>query len=85
VELLAVRSGYRLVVEDLLLADAMTAVARGQLAYDELAGWFKARLQPVDGPNHKANKRGGGLSPWRAPPPQGDRSVGSLKATAPVA
>ena len=55
VELLAVRSGYQLAVEDLLLADAMTAVARGQLGYEELAAWFKARLEPVPTPEPHAS------------------------------
>ena len=40
VELLAVRSGYRLAVEDLDVADAVTDAARGQLGYDALATWF---------------------------------------------
>lgn len=47
VELLAVRSGYRLAVEDLVVADAVTAVARGELGYDALATWFEERLEPV--------------------------------------
>ena len=47
VELLAVRSGYRLVVDDLALADVVTAVARGDVGYDQLAVWFKERLKPV--------------------------------------
>ncbi len=46
VELLAVRCGYRLAVEDLVVADIVTAVARGELGYDELAAWFEARLEP---------------------------------------
>ena len=49
VELLAVSSGYRLAVEDLVLADVVTAVARGDLDYEELATWFKGRLEPVAG------------------------------------
>lgn len=48
VELLAVRSGYRLSVEDLVVADIVTAVARGELGYEELAAWFEARLEPSD-------------------------------------
>ena len=47
VELLAVRSGYRLAVEDLVVADAVTDVARGELGYDALATWFEERLEPV--------------------------------------
>jgi len=46
VELLGVRSGYRLSVEDLVVADIVTAVARGELGYEELAEWFEARLEP---------------------------------------
>ncbi|MDE2796700.1 MAG: Fic family protein, partial [Gemmatimonadota bacterium] len=46
-ELLAVRSGFRLAVEDLVVADAVTAVARGELGYDGLATWFEERLEPV--------------------------------------
>ena len=45
VELLALRSGYRLVVDDLALADAMTAAARGETEYEELVTWFQARLE----------------------------------------
>ncbi len=45
VELLAVRSGYRLAVQDLVVADIVTAVARGELGYEELAGWFRERLE----------------------------------------
>lgn len=47
VELLAVRSGYRLAVDDLALADVVPAVARGDFGYDQLAAWFKYRLIPV--------------------------------------
>ena len=45
-ELLAVRSGYRLAEEDLVLADTVTAVACGDCGYEELALWFEARLEP---------------------------------------
>ncbi|MDE2901985.1 MAG: type II toxin-antitoxin system death-on-curing family toxin [Chloroflexota bacterium] len=48
VELLAVRSGYRLAMDDLALADVVTAVARGEFGYDQLAAWFKERLKPVE-------------------------------------
>ena len=57
VELLAVRSGYRLAVEDLVLADVMIAVARGELDYEELATWFKGRLEPVTGAEPDASAR----------------------------
>ena len=43
-ELLAVRTGFRLVVEDLVVADTVTAVARGELGYDGLATWFEERF-----------------------------------------
>ena len=46
-EILAVRSGYRLAVEDLLLADMVTAVARGEVGYEALARWFAERLEAV--------------------------------------
>jgi len=48
VELLAVRSGYRLAVDDVTLADVVTAVARGDFGYEQLAAWFKERLKPVE-------------------------------------
>ena len=51
VEVLAVRSGYRLAVEDLVLADFVTAVARGDLDYEELATWFEGRLESVPEPH----------------------------------
>ena len=51
VEVLAGRSGYRLVVEDPLLADVVTDVARGDLDYEELATWFKGRLESVAEPH----------------------------------
>ena len=44
VELLAVRSGYQLVEEDLVLADVITDVARGAMDYPDLVTWFEARL-----------------------------------------
>ena len=44
VELLAVRSGYNLVEDDLILADVITSVATGEMRYEELAEWFKNRL-----------------------------------------
>ncbi|MDE2869193.1 MAG: type II toxin-antitoxin system death-on-curing family toxin [Chloroflexota bacterium] len=47
VELLVVRSGYRLAVDDLALVDVVTAVARGDVGYEQLAAWFKKRLKPV--------------------------------------
>ena len=46
-EVLAVSSGYRLTVEDLLLTDIVTDVARGELGYEELATWIKDRLEPM--------------------------------------
>ena len=46
-EVLAAESGYRLTADDVVLADIVTDVARGELAYDALATWFEARLEPV--------------------------------------
>ena len=57
VEVLAVRSGYRLAVDDLVLADVVTAVARGDSDYEELATWFKGRLEPVAGTEPHASAR----------------------------
>ena len=47
VELLAQRSGYRLRVDDLILSDVITDVARGEMNYSELATWFTGRLERV--------------------------------------
>ena len=47
VELLAVRSGYWLAVEDLVLADTVTVVARGEFGYEELAVEFEESMEPV--------------------------------------
>ena len=58
VELLAVRSGYRLAVDDLVVADAVTDVARGELGYDALATWFEKRLEPVASAEPGAYARG---------------------------
>ena len=44
VELLAVRSGYEFVEDDMVIADTITSVAQGETGYDELADWFKQRL-----------------------------------------
>ena len=44
VELLAQRSGYEFVEDDEVVADTITSVARGETGYEELAGWFRARL-----------------------------------------
>ena len=44
VELLAVRSDYSLVEDDLILADVITSVATGEMSYEELVEWFKKRL-----------------------------------------
>ena len=46
-ELLAVRNGYQLAVEDLVLADTVTSVACGEVGYEELAAWSEERLEPV--------------------------------------
>ncbi len=47
VELLAVRSGYEFVEDDMVIADTITSVAQGETCYDELADWFKQRLVRV--------------------------------------
>ena len=44
VELLAQRSGYEFVEDDEVVADTITSVAQGETGYEELAGWFRARL-----------------------------------------
>ena len=44
VELLAQRSGYEFVEDDEVVADTITSVARGETGYEELTGWFRARL-----------------------------------------
>lgn len=49
VELLVQRSGYELVEEDLVIADTITSVARGEVDDEELAEWFRVRLaRPAD-------------------------------------
>lgn len=47
VELLAERSGYEFVEDDMVIADTVTSVAQGETGYDELADWFKPRLVRV--------------------------------------
>lgn len=44
VELMAVRSDYSLIEDDLILADVITSVATGEMRYEELVEWFKKRL-----------------------------------------
>ncbi len=44
VELLVQRSGYEFVESDEIVADTITAVARGKLEYEDLAEWFHQRL-----------------------------------------
>ena len=50
VELLVQRSGYELFEEDEVIADTITGVARGEMGYEELAEWFRARLVRPAGP-----------------------------------
>ena len=50
VELLVQRSGYELVEEDLVIADTITSVARGEMDDEELAEWFRVRLAPWTDP-----------------------------------
>ena len=57
-EVLAAESGYRLTVDDGVLADIVTDVARGELGYDALATWFEARLEPVASSEPRAYARG---------------------------
>ena len=44
VELLAVRSDYSLIEDDVILADVVTSVATGEMCEEELVEWFKKRL-----------------------------------------
>ena len=44
VELLVQRSGYEFVEDDVVIADTITSVARGEMDYEELAQWFRERL-----------------------------------------
>ena len=57
-ELLVVRSGFRLTVANLVAADIVTAVARGEVGYDELATWFEERLEPVASTEPRASAPG---------------------------
>ena len=49
VELMLRRSGYRLVEEDVAIADAITAVAAGDMDYDALVRWFGDRVVRAGG------------------------------------
>ena len=44
VELLVQRSGYEFVESDVVVAETITATARGELGYEDLARWFRQRL-----------------------------------------
>ena len=44
VELLVQRSGYEFIENDVVVAETITAVARGELGYEDLAEWFHQRL-----------------------------------------
>ena len=44
VELLVQRSGYEFIESDEVVAETITAVARGDLSYEDLAEWFHQRL-----------------------------------------
>ena len=43
-ELLVQRSGYEFIENDVVVAETITAVARGELGYEDLAEWFHQRL-----------------------------------------
>ena len=44
VELLVQRSGYEFIESDEVVAETITAVARGELDYEDLEHWFQQRL-----------------------------------------
>ena len=44
VESLVQRSGYEFIESDEVVAETITAVARGELGYEDLAEWFHQRL-----------------------------------------
>ncbi len=48
VELLATRSDYEFVEDDMVAADLITSVAQGETGYEELADWFKPRLVRIN-------------------------------------
>lgn len=43
-ELLATRSSYKFVEDDMVVAGLITRVAQGETGYNELADWFRQRL-----------------------------------------
>lgn len=45
VDLLAERSGYEIVASDEAITDMFVSVANGETGYEELAMWFRDRLQ----------------------------------------
>ncbi|MYG10287.1 MAG: hypothetical protein F4170_05495 [Rhodobacteraceae bacterium] len=45
VDLLAERSGYEIVASDDAVTDMFVSVANGETGYEELAMWFRDRLQ----------------------------------------
>ena len=49
VELLSQRSGYDFVEDDEVIADTITSVTRGEIAYEVLAQWFCERLVETTG------------------------------------
>ncbi|MDE0254486.1 MAG: type II toxin-antitoxin system death-on-curing family toxin, partial [Rhodospirillaceae bacterium] len=49
VELLLRRSGYRLVEDDVAVADTIIAVAAGDIDYEALAQWFRERVVRAEG------------------------------------
>ncbi len=46
-EMLLDRSGYRLIVEDLVLYDKFILIAKGDVSYDQLCAWMKLIIEPA--------------------------------------
>ena len=44
VELLAQRSGYEFIEDDMAIVEIIRSVARGEIGYEDLAEWFRPRL-----------------------------------------
>jgi prophage maintenance system killer protein len=48
VELLVQRSGYEFVETDAEVVEIILTVARGEMGYAQLAGWFSERIVRID-------------------------------------
>ena len=48
VELLAQRSGYEFIEDDMAIVETIRRVARGEIGYEDLAEWFRPRLVRPD-------------------------------------